>query len=75
MDIKYPIENKYMKCVLQINGFSVPHPRVWSSRRVGSGIGGKGGQQFILVSDLRFRRFCKLIFKLCVTCIAFAYKG
>ena len=27
MDIKYPIENKYMKCVLQINGFS--GPRLW----------------------------------------------
>ena len=34
MDIKYPIENEYMKCVLQINGFSGPHPRVRSNRRV-----------------------------------------
>ena len=37
MDIKYPLKNEYMKCVLQINGFSGPRPRVWSSRRVGSG--------------------------------------
>ena len=22
MDIKYPVKNKYMKCVFQINGFS-----------------------------------------------------
>ena len=29
-------ENKYMKCVLQINGFSGPHPRVQFNRRVGS---------------------------------------
>ena len=28
MDIKYPIENEYMKCVLQINGFNGPRPRV-----------------------------------------------
>ena len=34
MDIKYPIENKYMKCVLQINGFSGSRPRVQSNRRV-----------------------------------------
>ena len=34
MDIKYLIKNKYMKCVLQINGFSGPRPRVRSSRRV-----------------------------------------
>ena len=27
MDIKYPIEIEYMKCVLQINGFSGPRPR------------------------------------------------
>ena len=26
MDIKYPIEIEYMKCVLQINEFSGPHP-------------------------------------------------
>ena len=30
MDIKHPIENKYMKCVLQINGYSGPRPRVGS---------------------------------------------
>ena len=36
MDIKYPIENEYMKCVLQINGFSGPHPRVWSNFHAGS---------------------------------------
>ena len=35
MDIKYPIENEYMKCFLQINGFSGLHPRVRSNRRVG----------------------------------------
>ena len=34
MDIKYPIENEYMKCVLQINGFSCLHPRVRSNRRI-----------------------------------------
>ena len=27
MDIKYPIENEYMKCGLQINGFSGPRPQ------------------------------------------------
>ena len=44
MDIKYPIENKYMKCVLQINGFSGPHPQVWSNRWVGLGrVKGGGG--------------------------------
>ena len=37
MDIKYAIKIEYMKCVLQINGFSGPRPRVRSSRRVGSG--------------------------------------
>ena len=37
MNTKYLIENKYMKCVLQINRFSSPHPRVRSNRRVGSG--------------------------------------
>ena len=37
MDIKYPIENEYMKCVLQINGFSGLHPRVRSNRQVGLG--------------------------------------
>ena len=35
MDIKYPIENEYMKCVLQINGFSGPRPQVRSNHRVG----------------------------------------
>ena len=34
MDIKYPIENEYMKCVLHINGFSGPRSRVRSSLRV-----------------------------------------
>ena len=34
MDINYPIENEYMKCVLQINGFSGPRPRVRSNRQV-----------------------------------------
>ena len=34
MDIKYLIANKYMKCVLQINGFSGPRPWFKSSRRV-----------------------------------------
>ena len=43
MDIKYPIKNKYMKCVLQINGFSGPRPQVRSSRRVEKGGGGGGG--------------------------------
>ena len=47
MDIKYPIENKYMKCALKINRFSGPRPRVWSSRQVrsseGEGGGGVGG--------------------------------
>ena len=42
MDFKYPIENEYMKCVLQINGFSGPRPWVQSSRLVGSGEGGEG---------------------------------
>ena len=37
MDIKYPIENEYMKYVLQINGFSGPRPWVRSNRQVGSG--------------------------------------
>ena len=63
MDIKYLIENKYIKCVLQINGFSGPRPRVWSNRRVngGEGGGGGGGATFILVSEPRFRRFYELI--------------
>ena len=46
MDIKYPIENKYMKCVLQINGFSGLRLRVRSAvelGRVGGGRGGGGG--------------------------------
>ena len=41
MDIKCPIENEYMKGVLQINGFSGPRPQVRSSRRVGSGQGAR----------------------------------
>ena len=36
MDIKYPIEIEYMKCVLQINEFSGPRPQVRSSSWVGS---------------------------------------
>ena len=32
MDIKYPIENEYMKCVLQINGFNGPCPWVGLGR-------------------------------------------
>ena len=40
MDIKYPVENEYMKCVLKINGFSSPRPWVRSCRRVGLGQGG-----------------------------------
>ena len=36
MDIKYPIEIEYIKCVLQINGLSGPCPRVRSSHRIGS---------------------------------------
>ena len=48
MDIKYPIEIEYMKCVLQVNGFSGPCPHVRSSRQVGFGgsterPGGGGG--------------------------------
>ena len=38
MDIKYPIENKYMKFVLQIHGFSGLHSQVRSSRQFGSGL-------------------------------------
>ena len=57
MDIKYPIENKYMKFVLQMNGFSGLRPRVRSSRRVGVW----GRDKFILVSEPRFRRFYELI--------------
>ena len=34
MDIKYLIKNKYMKCVLWINGFSGSRPLVRSSHRV-----------------------------------------
>ena len=39
MNIKYPIENKYMKYVLQINGFCGPHSSgpVQLSGRVGLG--------------------------------------
>ena len=48
MDIKYPIENEYMKCVLQINGFSGPRPRVKSSPVVGSGQVRSGGATFEL---------------------------
>ena len=41
MDIKYLIEDKYMKYVLQINGFSGPRPRVGS---------GQGGATTLLFS-------------------------
>ena len=71
MDIKYLIENEYMKCVLQINGFSGPRPWVQSNRRVGSSRGGGGGgggegaaaaaATFILLSEPRFRRFYEFI--------------
>ena len=37
MDIKYHIENNYMKCVLQISGISGPRPLVRSNCLVGSG--------------------------------------
>ena len=49
MDIKYPVENECMKCVLQINGFSSPRPRVRSNYRVGSdqGKGGRGAAQHL----------------------------
>ena len=40
MDIKNPIENEYMKCVLKINRFSGQRPQVQSSLRVGSSQGG-----------------------------------
>ena len=43
MDIKYPIENEFIKCMLQINGFSGSRPRVQSSHRVELGGGGGGG--------------------------------
>ena len=49
MDIKYPIENEYMKCVLQINGFTGLGPRVQSSHRVELGQG--GAQQSMLTWD------------------------
>ena len=47
MDIKYPVENEYMKCVLQINGFSSLHLRVWSNGWVGSG--GATGLTLIMI--------------------------
>ena len=37
MDIKYPIENEFMKCVLRINGCSGSRPQVRSSHWVWSG--------------------------------------
>ena len=43
MDIKYPIKNKHIKCVLQIDEFSGPRPWVRSSRRVGRVRKGGGG--------------------------------
>ena len=59
MDIKYAIKIEYMKCVLQINGFSGPRPRVRSNRRVESGrVGlGEGGATFILILVQWFRKF------------------
>ena len=48
MDIKYHIENKYMKWVLQINGFSGPRPRVRSSL---SGRVRSGGATIVLYDD------------------------
>ena len=51
MDIKYPIENEYMKCVLQINGFSGPRPQVRVQPL------GLGAEQLLHVSlDLRCSR-------------------
>ena len=49
MDIKYLIENKYMKCVLQINGFSGPvsSSPVQLSSQVRSGGGGGGATRSI----------------------------
>ena len=38
MDMKYPIENEYMKCVLQINGLVVRVPGFGPT--VGSGLSG-----------------------------------
>ena len=43
MDIKNPIENEYMKCVLKINGFSGQRPQVRSSLQVRSSQGGAIG--------------------------------
>ena len=43
MNIKYSIENEYMKCVLQINEFSDLYPWVRSNHRVELGPGGGGG--------------------------------
>ena len=60
MDIKYPIENKYKKCVLQIDRFSGLRPGVRSSLRGRV----RGGVTFSLVSEPRFRRFYKLIFEI-----------
>ena len=45
MDIKYHIENEYIKCVLQIHGFSGLRTRVWSSHWVGSKGGGGVGRR------------------------------
>ena len=56
MDIKYPIENKYMKCVLQINGFSGLRPRVWSSRQVGLDRGARQGEPR-LVENISYKGY------------------
>ena len=53
MDIKYAIKIEHMKCVLQINGFSGPLPRVWSSRRVESGWVGLGEGGCDIYFDIR----------------------
>ena len=54
MDIKYPIENKYMKCVLQINGFSGSRPRVRSNRWVEL-----GGARLELTQMPHYAKFMK----------------
>ena len=43
MDSKYPIENEYMKCVLQINGLVVHVPGFGPTVGLGGGGGGGGG--------------------------------
>ena len=57
MNIKYPIKNEYMKCVLKINGFSGPRfpGLVQSSSQV------RGRATFIFVSKAKFRQLYELI--------------